>query len=389
MISKLAGMFPQAPDYQYRWSELENSFFGSLIRNMAEIKQNSEQHREGDVWAHTRMVCNALCEMEEFRALTPAEQTAVSLAALLHDVGKIISTRFENGDYISPGHSLTGAGCIREILWKYFGLSGKKQYSAFREAVCMMIRYHSTPIYIHNHIEPEKRLLKIASNHALVPLFSIRLICLLAEANIRGRVCGDKTEMLSRIDRCRRMAKDCGCYYGARAFESDREYYDAVNTKKLLFPKTQACVIMLSGLPGSGKDEWIQKHAAGLPVISMDNVRKLLNIPPSVKSAEVSRAAQDQAKAYLRSGKSFVWNATNLAETTRSRLIRFFETYGASVRLVYLETNWYETLKSNAEKPSSVPIHVLEEMLSKLSPPERFEAESVLWDLEEPLCGCP
>lgn len=382
MISKLVKMLPKAPDYVYRWNEIESCFFGSLIRNMAEVKQNSQQHAEGDVWAHTKMVCECLCALEEFRALAPTEQAVVSLAALLHDVGKISATRVENGEFIAPGHSLTGASLVREILWKYFGLSGKAEYIAFREAVAMMIRYHSTPVYIHNHIEPEKRLVKIASNGELTKLFSIRMICLLAQANILGRISANKQELISKIEECRQLARRMDCYEKAREFDSDRAYRTYISPKSAAFDKTQARVIMLCGLPGSGKDAWIQKNCASDAVISMDIIRKKLNIAPSEKSVDVTRAAQEQAKAYLRAGRSFVWNATNLAETTRLRLIRFFETHGAVVSIVYLETDWYETLKNNDEKASSVPVHVLEEMLSKLTPPERFEAESVWWIIE-------
>lgn len=382
MISKLAAMLPKAPEYTYCWSEIESCFIGSLLRNMTQVKQNSEHHAEGDVWVHTKMVCDCLCAMDEFRALAPLEQAVVSLAALLHDVGKISSTRYENGEFISPGHSLSGANLVREILWKYFGLSGKSEYIAFREAVAMIIRYHSTPVYIQNHIEPDKRLIKIASNGELTKLFSIRLVCLLAKANIMGRICEKRQEFLGRIEECRSMAIQCGCYESPRRFESDREYRAFTNPKSAIFTKSQARVIMLCGLPGSGKDAWIQKNCAELAVISMDNVRKMLKLKPSEKSADVSRAAQDQARMYLRTGTSLVWNATNLAETTRMRLIRFFEMQGAAVQIVYLEKEWYDTLKQNEKREKSVPVHVLEEMLSKLTPPERFEAESVIWAVE-------
>ena len=89
------------------------------------------------------------------------------------------------------------------------------------------------------------------------------------------------------------------------------------------------------------------------------------------------------ARALLREGKGFIWNATNLSETTRMRLIRQFEALGAKIEIVYLETDWQKTMMHNEKKPESVPIPVLEEMLSKLTPPERFESEYVRWEFGE------
>lgn len=63
----------------------------------------------------------------------------------------------------------------------------------------------------------------------------------------------------------------------------------------------------------------------------------------------------------------------------RSKLIGLFEDYNAAVRIVYLETGWAENLRRNANRADAVPEHVVEDMLGKLIPPHRWEAQYVEW----------
>ncbi|MBR3278244.1 MAG: AAA family ATPase [Lachnospiraceae bacterium] len=63
----------------------------------------------------------------------------------------------------------------------------------------------------------------------------------------------------------------------------------------------------------------------------------------------------------------------------RAQQIELFERYHARVRLVYLEITWDENLRRNASRPDAVPEDVIDRMLARLEPPERFEAQAVKW----------
>ena len=58
---------------------------------------------------------------------------------------------------------------------------------------------------------------------------------------------------------------------------------------------------------------------------------------------------------------------------------KLFESYGAAVRIVYLETSWQEQLRRNANREAAVPETAISHMLEKLSPPEAWEADHVIW----------
>lgn len=83
---------------------------------MAGCQQDPAWHAEGDVLMHTKMVCEALVAMNSWRGLSPEERSVLFAAALLHDVGKPLVTREEDGRIRSPRHAAKGSRAARTIL---------------------------------------------------------------------------------------------------------------------------------------------------------------------------------------------------------------------------------------------------------------------------------
>jgi predicted kinase len=248
------------------------------------------------------------------------------------------------------------------------------------------VRYHSFPPFAAQAKNAERRLLSIASNGELAKNFSIARLCLLERADVLGRVCKDESDYLERIEYCGLLAEEVGCLHAPYSFQSDyskRAYFLGKTDWKdqQLFNDTWGEVVLLSGLPGTGKDTWIEKNCPELPVVSLDEIRKRLKISPTDNQGAVVARAHEQAKEYLRKKQPFVWNATSITAQLRSKQISLFEQYGASVKTVFLETDWEEELIRNANREAEVPKEVIEKMLSKLELPERFESEKVVWEI--------
>ena len=142
---------------------------------------------------------------------------------------------------------------------------------------------------------------------------------------------------------------------------------------------------MLSGLPGSGKDTYYQKHLSDWPVVSLDDLRRQHKVAPTDKkgNGQMIQLAKERAREYLRKRQTFVWNATNLTFELRSKLIDLFQTYGAHTKAVYLEVDHDRWRAQNRNREHMVPNMVLDRMLSKWQVPKLWEAPIVEYHLSE------
>lgn len=253
-----------------------------------------------------------------------------------------------------------------------------------REAVCALVKYHSFPPFAIDGEESERKLLRIAANGELTSGFSLRKLYLLGIADIMGRKCVDSGHHLNNVEYFIMMADELGCadqpYSFASAF-AKRAYLSGrgVGRSVDIFNDSYGEVVLLSGLPGTGKDTWIEANCKDLPVISLDSFREKMSISPTDNQSAVIAAAHEQARELLRKKQSFVWNATNITAQMRAKQIALFEQYNASVTTVFLETEWNTQLKRNSSRKAEVPQNVIGRMLSKLELPESFESEHVIW----------
>lgn len=380
----LLRLVPGPPDWTVPWDALERTCLGVFSAQMAATPQNPVYHGEGDVLTHTRLTCEALAGLEQFRRLDESRRQAVFLAALFHDIGKISCTRLEDGRWTSPHHAAAGAAMARELLWLDHGWCGALHRQSLRETVCALIRYHSLPLHAVYEENGPRRLLQVAANGELLPDFSAELLFLLAKADILGRVCGDQAEQLEAVELCSALAEEQGCLTGPRTFPSRHTAFSYFSGKLdqpdyELYDDTWGEVILMCGLPGTGKDTWIRSHYPELPVVSLDAIRAELGVPPTGSQKRVADEARERAKALLRQRRPFVWNATNITADLRRRQVELFTGYRASVRIVYLETGWEEELRRNANRTAVVPVDSILRMAARLTPPESFEAHRVEW----------
>lgn len=385
-MEDLLRLVSQAVKQNIDWSGIEAAL-SSFVIPMSQTGQNPAFHAEGDVWTHTKMVCEELVKLDAFLALEEDKQKAAFLAALLHDIGKIPTTRWEDGKWTSPNHTLVGSKIARQFLWQDKGLCGTPEKQQFRETVCNLIRYHSFPPHAIDDPDGRRKLMVIAANGQNCPMFTIELLCVLCEADALGRVCQeeqDRIHMAEQVQLCREFAKENNCYAGPFQFPSSHTRYSYLARKDItpeveLYDDTWGEVILLSGLPGTGKDTWIKEYYPDLPMISLDEIRKEMKISPTDNQSKVIEIARERARELLRKKKSFIWNATNLTPMIRKKQIKMFTQYHASARIVYLETDWQEQLRRNTCRPDAVPEQAICRMMEELVLPEVQEARNVEW----------
>lgn len=354
-----------------RWSALRQRF--SWVEEMHHTPQDPEHHGEGDVGVHTEMVLNALITLPEFQQLPAQQQEVLWAAALLHDVEKRSTTVQENGRIQSPGHARRGELTARQILWRDIPTP-----FVLREQIVALVRLHGLPLWLLERPEPERLLLTAAMR------IDTRLLALLARADLLGRQSPDQQSMLERIDLFELFCHEQQCWGKMRPFVSDsaRWHYLTHEQSSPDFVPWEAEpfeVILLCGLPGMGKDRYINEQCQGMDVISLDDMRRRINASPDDKTAtgRIVQQAKEEARVFLRQKKPFIWNATNITRQLSSQLINLFTAYGARVKIVYLEVPWAQWKQQNARREYAVPEAVVMRMASRLEVPQPDEAHSV------------
>lgn len=359
-----------------QWSTLSHNF--PEIRDMVDTRQDPHHHAEGDVAIHTQMVLASLMKQADYQLLSSHDQETLWTAALLHDVEKRSTTVVESdGSITAKGHARRGEQTVREMLYAADHIVLPAPFFE-REQICKLVRYHGIPLWIFEKPDPLKTLLQVSLE------VNTQWLTVLARADVQGRVCTDQADLLYRIDLFEEFCRESDCWGKARPFVSpiSRFHYfsrDDVHPDYEPFGEAPCEVVLLSGLPGSGKDTFIAKHLKDWPVISLDACRQRLKISPTDKqgTSRIVQLAKEEAKALLRSQRSFVWNATNLTRQLRQQLIDLFVTYKARVRIVYVEVPYQQLVRQNRDREQVVPDNILQRMVKRLEIPAVWEAHHI------------
>jgi predicted kinase len=258
----------------------------------------------------------------------------------------------------------------RKILWEM------DAPFALREEVCALVRYHQIPFFL---IEREDAA-RVAAEISLAT--RAELLALVAEADIRGRVCADLRRVLDNIELFREACREEGCYDRPRSFASAHTRFlyfrsEGRHPDVEAYDDTKGEVVIMSGLPGSGKDTHVREHFAGWPVVSLDAVREEMDVEHGDAEGAVVQAAKEKAREHLRSKTPFVWNATNLNRQRRGPLVQLAADYGARVRIIYLEVPRALLHAQNRSREAVVPWAAIERMADRWEVPGLTEAHEV------------
>ena len=267
----------------------------------------------------------------------------------------------------------------RGILWQEILTAALPSLFHIREEIVSLVRHHSLPVNFLRR-DSYKRDFFAASLFA-----RLELLAMLAEADIKGRISSDRDDSLEKVELFRIQAEELDCYRYPKQFPSDHtrvRYFqkpDEVSPNVEYYDNTEFEVVMLAGLPGTGKDTYIQKHLPDLPMISLDAIRRKESVKPTDNQGEITNQAKELARRHLRQKQPFVWNATNITRMLRANLLQLFYDYHARVRLIYLESSWQELLRRNRARNLSdqLPENVLTRLADKLEVPDLQESHAV------------
>lgn len=123
------------------------------IEKLKDVMQSKKHHPEGNVWNHTMLVVDNGAYYREY----VNDKKAFMWALLLHDIGKIKTTKMRKGRWTSYNHDNVGSEEGYKFL-KKLGCNDEE----FIEKVRNLIKYHMHFLYIKNNLPfgNEKEMIK-------------------------------------------------------------------------------------------------------------------------------------------------------------------------------------------------------------------------------------
>ena len=348
-----------------------------FARDMRACIQDATYHAEGDVWSHTRMVVEDLQRRRLDLPIPPDRWAGLFLATLLHDIAKP-ATRSVDVDVDGRprvhhyGHSRIGALMAWEFLWRE-GIP-----RPIREQVFHLVRWHQRPF----HLTFSPTLQRDAIIFSQVGDW--RELLALATADNFGRIAPNRAETAATLDLLGQEIAQLGCLDRPWPFGSDaaRVWFGRLEDRSAYFdpqPPSGSHVIVLSGMPGAGKDTYCRTAFADWPQVSLDQWRDRLDIAPDAAQGRVIQAAMEEAREHLRAKRRFIWNATNVSRLNRDKAVGLCLDYDALVEIHAFDPSSDRLLAQNRSRADKVPQAVIDRLLMKWEPPSLLEAHRVVW----------
>lgn len=110
----------------------------TMLSKLKDVKQSKIHHPEGNVFTHTMLVVDESAK----RKHKTNHGRALMWAAVLHDIGKLVTTKIRNGKITSYNHDIAGQKMSIEFL-EYF-----VDDTEFIEMVSYLVRYHMQILFV-------------------------------------------------------------------------------------------------------------------------------------------------------------------------------------------------------------------------------------------------
>ena len=354
------------------WAALERMPEVALLESCL---QEPEWHAEGDVLVHTRMVVDGLVSDPAYAALGADERFELFWGGVLHDIGKPAATVREDGRWRSPHHAAKGAMIARRILWA----AGVDAFA--RERICGLVRHHMAPprLFERPAVESRRRVIEISLTTGCDRLE------LLARSDVRGRIADDIPESELGVQLFAAYCEELACLAAPFAFANDHSRFlffrrPERDPRVEAFDDTRSRAWVMSGLPGAGKDTWIERNLPDVTVISLDALRRRDKVRRGDTKAEgrVIQEAKLTARRLLAAGEPFVWNATNLSKQLRGQVIGLLADYKAHVTVVSVEPDPGTLLAQNRDREHPVSERDVLGLVGRWEPADLTECHALI-----------
>lgn len=371
--------------------EINWEFFESIpeFAKLAECKQNPKWHSEGTAWQHTKLAMEKLnTELlnnadEIFFTFNSSEDLLIVRAAVLfHDIGKSVTTFIgKDGNWHSYNHEIEGEKIARVILWN--------EDFYIRETICSLVRYHMEPLRIFDSKNWVNRMIEIGTRVPWKYLYYVKMADLLG--SVQNGV-STLNQDLMKMDLIRTSAMALNIWHDTTSSRDLQPLVKYFNDKSI-FPWKLDCegqkpiAVIMIGLPGSGKNTWIEKYSSLAPDavhLSRDDIRiELGYCKPGekylgTKEEEdiVTEVYDKKLNAAIKEKRNVILNNVHLKKKYREISVNLLRKVGYHIEFVYVEA---PTLEDNySRRDNQINSNIINNMALSFEWPETGEYDSLI-----------
>ena len=350
---------------------------------LEKCEQNKKWHGEGNVLQHVRSCIDAAYKTIDAYYFYDFEKRIMLVAVLFHDIGKCCTTEFKNGTWHAYGHESVGEKITRRILWE--------EQMEIRERICCCVRYHMKPLNMADAKGSEmfKNIITPTFNR----YFSWKDVLFVKRCDNLGSIPENPNETYIGISKLNMLEN---FMYSLNLYNNSCTNYDMYNTfvlgkknnwsvLKINNPK----VYVMIGLPGSGKNTWIEKQElvnnSDYVILSRDDIRAELGfcgegekvILSQDKEEKVSEVFDQRFIEAVANGKNVVLNNINLKKTYREAYKKLLTDNGLNYVewiYIYIEARDIEML---LERRTMISRSTFENMIEKFDFPQPGEYDNL------------
>lgn len=295
---------------------------------LKDVKQTPKYHAEGNVWNHSLLVAKEMHNIinTHLSAISDRDKRILMVAAVCHDLGKATTTYWDEkeNDWKCRNHGAVGERIVRNLLFD-------EPDKWMREEICWLVRWHMSFHYFtnkENSKKYEELTLLSQGNSSIEKLLWLNVADSLGSRSKEN----DKASIMKRFNEIKELAETCDCY---------KKPYHAFKNKSAFN------MYVMIGVPGCGKDTYIQKFLPTLDTVSRDDIREELAygeirgnklLLDNTKEAMVTDIVNKRIQKLCTEKKSFIVNQTNMKKKYRTLLKETAFKYGIpNIIYIYVE----------------------------------------------------